>query len=305
MEWCQLWPRQNKFKKSSVCTTKTLTLFLKEKYQQPKQMQSVLDVENETLAITNREFWLRQVGTKNNVADGLTKTMNQHVLRNMLTTLKIELLETSKEQLSMNLIVCKNMLMGAEDLDAGHSGRQSKCWTQEHRDGLPRKSQEHRDGLLRKSQEHRDGLPRKLQEHRDGLPRKLQEHRDGLRRKSQEHRDGLPRTLQEHCDGLPRKREHHDGWPRKLHKKIMMDGRENWHKKIMMDGRENWHKKIVTDCRENWHKKIVMDGRENWHKKIVMDGRENWHKKIVMDGRENWHKKIVMDGAEKIGTRKT
>ena len=52
-------------------------------------------------AITNQEVWLRKVGTKNNVADGLTKTVNQHVLRNMLTTLKIELLETSKEQLSI------------------------------------------------------------------------------------------------------------------------------------------------------------------------------------------------------------
>ena len=40
----------------------------------------------------------------------------------MLTTLKIELLETSKEQLSMNLIVCKNNLMGAEDSDAGSLG---------------------------------------------------------------------------------------------------------------------------------------------------------------------------------------
>ena len=49
-------------------------------------------------AITNQEVWLRKVGTKNNVADGLT--------RNMLTTLIIELLETSKEQLSINLIVC-------------------------------------------------------------------------------------------------------------------------------------------------------------------------------------------------------
>ena len=90
-------------------------------------------------AITNQEVWVRKVGTKNNVAGGLTKTVNQHVLRNMLTTLKIELLETSKEQLSTNLIVCKNNLMGAEDSEAGSLGRQSKFWTQEHRDGLPRK----------------------------------------------------------------------------------------------------------------------------------------------------------------------
>ena len=55
----------------------------------------------------------------------------------MLTTLKIELSETSKEQLSMNLIVCKNNLMGAEDSDAGSRGRQSKYWTQEDPDASP------------------------------------------------------------------------------------------------------------------------------------------------------------------------
>ena len=38
-------------------------------------------------AITNQEVWCREVGSKNHVADGLTKTVNQHVLRNMLTTL--------------------------------------------------------------------------------------------------------------------------------------------------------------------------------------------------------------------------
>ena len=54
----------------------------------------------------------------------------------MLTTLKIELLETSKEQLSIYLIVCKNKLMGAEDPDAGSPGRQSKHWAHEHCDGL-------------------------------------------------------------------------------------------------------------------------------------------------------------------------
>ena len=37
-------------------------------------------------AITNNEAWLRKVGTKHNVADGLTKTVNQQMLRNMLTT---------------------------------------------------------------------------------------------------------------------------------------------------------------------------------------------------------------------------
>ena len=86
-------------------------------------------------AITNQEVWLRKVGTKNNVADGLTKTVNQHVLRNMLTTLKIELMETSKEQLFINLIVSKDKLMGADDSDADSPGRQSKYWTREHREG--------------------------------------------------------------------------------------------------------------------------------------------------------------------------
>ena len=158
------------------------------------------------------------MGTKNNVADGLTKTVNQHVLKNMLTTLKIELLETSKEQLSINLIVCKNNLMGAEDSDAGSPGRQSKCWTQEHS-----RKQEHREGLPRNfEQADREGLPRKLQqEDREGWPRNLaQEHRDGWPRKlAQEDRDGWPGKLaQEDRDGWPRKlaQEDHDVLPRKI-----------------------------------------------------------------------------------------
>ena len=81
-----------------------------------------IETHQHEIQVTNQEVWLQKVGTKNNIADGLSKTVNQHVLRNMLTTLKIELLETSKEQLSINLIVCKNKLMGAEDSDAstGH-----------------------------------------------------------------------------------------------------------------------------------------------------------------------------------------
>ena len=133
-------------------------------------------------AITNQDVWLRkEVGTKNNVADGLTKTMNQHVLRNMLTTLKIELLETSKEQLSINLIVCKNNLMGAEDSDAGRGVNPStghkkilmRSWTRRRASSLGCQSK-----FLQ--QEHREGWPRKLvQEHREGWPRKLaQEHRE-------------------------------------------------------------------------------------------------------------------------------
>ena len=139
-------------------------------------------------AITNQEVWLQEVGTKHNVADGLTKTVNQHVLRNMLTTLKIELLETSKEKLSINLIDCKNKLMGAEDSDAGSPWRQSKCWTQEHREGFPRNlAQEDREGWPRNlAQEDREGWPRKLaQDYREGWPRKL----------AQEHREGWPRKL--------------------------------------------------------------------------------------------------------------
>ena len=134
-----------------------------------------------------------KVGTKNNVADGVTKTVNQHVLRNMLTTLKIELLEPSKEQLSTDLIVCKNKLMGAEDSDVGSPGRQSKYWTQEHRDEYQENKNivmDYRENCKnivmeyqRKLQEHRDGVPRKqehLMEYREnktpcGLPRKLQQ----------------------------------------------------------------------------------------------------------------------------------
>ena len=39
-------------------------------------------------AITNQQVWMRKVDTKHNVADALTKTVNQHVPRNMLTTQK-------------------------------------------------------------------------------------------------------------------------------------------------------------------------------------------------------------------------
>ena len=63
------------------------------------------------------------------------KAVNQQLRRKMLTTLKIELLETSKDQLSINLIDCKNKLMGAEDSDARSPGRQSKHWAHEHREG--------------------------------------------------------------------------------------------------------------------------------------------------------------------------
>ena len=161
-------------------------------------------------AITNQDVWLRkEVGTKNNVADGLTKTVSESTrVRNMLTTLKIELLETSKEQLSFKLIVfrCRPWC-------------QSKYWKQEHGDGWPRKlAQEDRDGWPRKlAQEDRDGWPRKLaQEDRDGYPRTVSkfdagspwrqskhwahEHTDGLfgklKRERAEPRDGLPGKIE-------------------------------------------------------------------------------------------------------------
>ena len=68
-------------------------------------------------AITNQEVWLRKVGTKHNVTDGLTKTVNQQVLRNTLTTLKTELLATTCKHVSIILIVAKsiqNELMGEQ-----------------------------------------------------------------------------------------------------------------------------------------------------------------------------------------------
>ena len=56
-------------------------------------------------AITNQEVWLRKVGTKHNVAHGLRKAVNQQVHKNLLTILKIELLETTCKHVSTNLIV--------------------------------------------------------------------------------------------------------------------------------------------------------------------------------------------------------
>ena len=60
-------------------------------------------------AITNQDVWLRKVGTKHNVADGLTKAMSRQVLRNMLATLKIELLETANKHVCINLIAVKSI----------------------------------------------------------------------------------------------------------------------------------------------------------------------------------------------------
>ena len=79
----------------------------------------------------------KKVGTKNNVADGLTKAVNQQVLGNILTILKIELLETTHKHVSINLIVAKsiqNELMGEPKSDACSRGRQSKYWAHERRE---------------------------------------------------------------------------------------------------------------------------------------------------------------------------
>ena len=122
-------------------------------------------------AITNQEVLLRKVDRRHNVADGLTKTVNQHVLRNMLTTLKIELLETSREQLSINLIDCKNKLMGAEDSDVRSPERLSKYWTQEDPDAFPRGRESSDAGSPGRQSKHW------AHEHCDGLFGKLEGYR--------------------------------------------------------------------------------------------------------------------------------
>ena len=86
--------------------------------------------------ITNQEVWLRKVGTKHSVADGLTKTVDQQMLRDMLTTLKMELLETTCRHVSIKVIVAKsiqNDLMGDQKKD----NLEHWCW---HRDALLRES---------------------------------------------------------------------------------------------------------------------------------------------------------------------
>ena len=57
-------------------------------------------------AIKHQEVWLRMVGTKTNVADGLTKS---GVLLNMLTALKIELTEPQHENVSINNITARSV----------------------------------------------------------------------------------------------------------------------------------------------------------------------------------------------------
>ena len=76
-------------------------------------------------AITNQEVWLRKLGTKHTVADGLTKTVNRQVPRNMLATLKIELLVTTHKQVSINLIAAESVqheLMGEQKSTPGARG---------------------------------------------------------------------------------------------------------------------------------------------------------------------------------------
>ena len=116
-------------------------------------------------AITNQEVWLRKVGTEHNVADGLTKALNQQVLGNMFTTLKIELLESTHQHVSVNLIVATSV----------QNGCQSKCWAQEHRERLPRNFEEYHEGLPRNFEGHRESLPRSFEGHRGRLTRERAE----------------------------------------------------------------------------------------------------------------------------------
>ena len=55
-------------------------------------------------AMTNQQVWLSFVGAKNHVADGLTQTLSQQVLKNMLTTLKTELTEPQHENVSISMV---------------------------------------------------------------------------------------------------------------------------------------------------------------------------------------------------------
>ena len=67
-------------------------------------------------ASTNQEVWLRKVGTKNNVADGLTKSVSQQVLQNMLTALKIERTEPRHENVPIDMITARSVQQ--EPMDA-------------------------------------------------------------------------------------------------------------------------------------------------------------------------------------------
>ena len=256
--------------------------------------------------------------TNHNVADGLTKTVNQQVLRNMLTTLKIELLETTHKQLSTNLIMAKsiqNELMSEQKLtpaawcvnpstghmrilkdeeenmgnwcghcdavprehvnfDVANLVRRSKCWAQEHREGLPRKL----------AQEDHDGWPRKLaQEDHDGWPRTL----------AQEDRDGWPRKLaQEDCDGWPRKlaQEDCDGWPRKL----AQEDRDGWPRKLAQEDRVGLPRTIAKLKRERTD---LRDGSPGKIEKVVMHEQKQVEK-VVMHEQEKVEK--ILKGSRRV-----
>ena len=187
---------------------------------------------------------------------------------------EIELLETSKELLSTNLIDCKNKLMGAEDSDAGSPGRQSKCWPQEHREGLLRK-QEHREGLQRK-QEHREGLPKNCNKSivKDCREKFEQEHREGLPRSfEQEHREGLPRKLkQEHREGRPRKLKQEDG--EGLSRKLAQKDREGLPRKLAQKDREGLPRKLAQKDREELPRKLAQEDREGLPTKLAQEDRD-------------------------------
>ena len=75
-----------------------------QKLAEAKQIQEILSEYHEDTHIILETDSSRSLVTKSGqttktmLLTAVTKTVNQHVLRNMLTTLKIELLETSKEQ---------------------------------------------------------------------------------------------------------------------------------------------------------------------------------------------------------------
>ena len=104
--WYQRWRMQNKCRKFSVSTRKRHTWFSKRIRQQPKKPQSALDVEGWNTPASSSDTCkmlprtktcsCEKNGTKNNLADGLTKSV-----RNMLTALKSELTEPRHENVSI------------------------------------------------------------------------------------------------------------------------------------------------------------------------------------------------------------
>ena len=87
--------------------------------------------------LTNQEVCLRKVGTRNSVADGLTKSVSQLVLQNRLTALKFELTELRHENVSIDMITDRSV--HKESMNALRNltpelGRKPKCCAHEFRD---------------------------------------------------------------------------------------------------------------------------------------------------------------------------